>query len=69
LESGSKNHIDNLEQENIKLRQEIQSIHEQGGLEKGAMQEELEKQKFDFAEMERQLTDTLNNYDRDRALW
>lgn len=38
-------------------------------MDKAGMQDELEKWKGDFAEMERNLTDTLNSYDRDRALW
>jgi len=38
-------------------------------MDKAGMQDELEKWKADFAELERNLTDTLNSYDRDRALW
>ena len=36
---------------------------------KALIQEEVEKQKKEFAELDRQYQDLNNAYDRDKALW
>lgn len=69
LETQQAQLIQNQETELMKLRETNE--HLQNALESGkaGIAQELENARRQCIEMERQLTDQINNYDKDKALW
>lgn len=69
LENQQKDLIKNYETEILKLRETNESLQMALQGDKAQIQEELEKWRREYNELERQYADLNNGYDRDKALW
>lgn len=69
LEAQHDNLQRNLEAQIVRLREQNQQLSEALASDQQAITQELDRARKECAEMERQLQDSVNNYDRDRALW
>lgn len=69
LEQQQKDLIKNYENEINKLREANEQLTMALQGDKAQIQEEVEKWRREFNELERQYADLNNSYDRDKALW
>ena len=69
LETQQKDLIRNYEYEITKLRESNEQLTMALQGDKAQIQEEVEKWRREFNELERQYADLNNSYDRDKALW
>lgn len=69
LEQQQKDLIRNYEQEVGKLREANEQLTMALQGDKASIQEEVERWRREFNELERQYADLNNSYDRDKALW
>ena len=69
LEAQQDNLIRNQEVEIARANETIRQLQESLEGDKASISQELDKQRMQLQEMERQYQDAVNNYDKDKALW